>query len=434
MKKNLIKSFALVCALVFAISCNNKGTTGPGGGGTTPGGQTKWFLTKEQQKKAYDQGSKVLWTKGQNGAQFYRIAAINVANNNTIIAASDKRWNGIGDLPAKIDVVIKKSYDGGFTWTEEQIVGTPSTGPNNGHGDPFIIKCPNGDLLIGAVAGPGWWNASFDNPGRVVISRSTDNGETWTDWEDITKYIYGKDSTNPKTTTEAKKVLRGFGAAGNGAVIKYGTHKNRIMFGMYVETSFSGNKRDSALIVYSDDNGKTWDTSEVADDNTGNFNEPKVFGLKDGKVMLNIRPKYADRRRIAYSTDGGINFSGYKQHDDLPDKSAANADLARLSCTLDGDDKDRILFINPSGNTGYTELAVKVSYDEGNTWKTKKILNPGGAAYASIAVAPDGTILTLAEERVNGQPNPGWNITFRRFNLAYITDGADTFGGVENNK
>src|SRR6185503_18957190 len=58
---------------------------------------------------------------GQGGYHTYRIPAIVVATNGAVLAFCEGRKNGAGDA-GDIDVVLKRSADGGKTWEGMQVV------------------------------------------------------------------------------------------------------------------------------------------------------------------------------------------------------------------------------------------------------------------------------------------------------------------------
>ena len=112
------------------------------------------------------------------------------------------------------------------------------------------------------------------------------------------------------------------------------------------------------------------------------------------------------------------------------------ASLIRLS-GQPGDTKSRILFANPDSTeprdpehpeASYKRqnVSVKLSYDEGQTWPVKKSLDPGVGGYSDLATGPDGTIYCIYER---GTPTDRGThvkyVTVARFDLAWLTDGAD---------
>jgi len=83
--------------------------------------------------------------------------------------------------------------------------------------------------------------------------------------------------------------------------------------------------------------------------------------------------------------------------------------------------RSRLLFSNPAG-TKRERMTVRLSYDAGKTWPVSKLINGGPSAYSCLTVLPDGTIGCLYER---GEKRYSERITFARFGLEWLTDGAD---------
>ena len=63
-------------------------------------------------------------------------------------------------------------------------------------------------------------------------------------------------------------------------------------------------------------------------------------------------------------------------------------------------------------------MTVRVSEDEGKTWKCSKLVHEGPSAYSSLAAVKDGTIGLLYEK---GDQQAYETITFARFTLEWLT-------------
>ena len=115
------------------------------------------------------------------------------------------------------------------------------------------------------------------------------------------------------------------------------------------------------------------------------------------------------------------------------------ASIVRYSLAGDAGGRNRILFANPhwlERSDGEAQpglgrdrknVSVKLSYDEGQTWPVNKSLEAGFSGYSDLAVLPDGTVLCFCERgSIDGKNNFGTSrLTVARFNLAWLTDGAD---------
>jgi sialidase-1 len=62
-----------------------------------------------------------IFVAGQDGYHTYRIPAIVVATNGAVLAFCEGRKNGAGDA-GDIDLLLKRSLDGGHTWQKTQVV------------------------------------------------------------------------------------------------------------------------------------------------------------------------------------------------------------------------------------------------------------------------------------------------------------------------
>jgi len=86
-----------------------------------------------------------VFQQGANGYHTFRIPAIVCATNGTLLAFAEGRRNTGGDTGA-IDLVLRRSFDGGHTWGPLQIVGDGGT---NTFGNPVpIVDSITGRVLL----------------------------------------------------------------------------------------------------------------------------------------------------------------------------------------------------------------------------------------------------------------------------------------------
>ena len=91
-----------------------------------------------------------------NGSRVYRIPAMVVADDGSIVVAADKRYQShtdIGNGGHVIDIVVRRSTDGGRTWSEPVTIakgeGSTANGGEDkrcGYGDPSLVKGKDGKL------------------------------------------------------------------------------------------------------------------------------------------------------------------------------------------------------------------------------------------------------------------------------------------------
>ena len=351
----------------------------------------------------------LIYQPGDYNSTNYRIPAVISAKDGSIVAVTDKRKFNEGDLPQDIDIVCNRSIDGGHTWSEPYTIAL-GTGVNHGFGDCALAWSNDDNGLIAAfVGGVGLWNSTPSNPIRSYISRSYDNGQTWTEPEDITRFIFGDNCIVPEHQTWRAS----FFGSGNGLR----TSTGRIMFVAAIRETTAQSLNNYA--VYSDDNGLTWQVSgraSVAGD------EAKVTELADGRILMSIR--HGGNRWYNISEDGGETWqpSTSTWYDIIA--PACNGDLIRYTSENQGDDKNRLLHSVPYGNSR-EKVTVYVSYDEGETWPVSKCIVPYSSAYSSLCVFPDGTIGLYVEEAYAGAS--GYSTVFYNLSLDWLTDGNDNY-------
>ena len=350
----------------------------------------------------------LLFQPGDYNSTNYRIPGVVTAKDGSIVAVTDKRKYNQGDLPEDIDIVCRRSTDGGHTWSEPYTIAQ-GTGYNHGFGD-CVLAWTNDDngLIAGFVGGVGLWNSTPSNPIRSYIARSYDNGQTWTEPEDITDFIFGSNCVVPEHRTWRAS----FFGSGNGLI----TSTGRIMFVAAIRETTAQSLNNYA--VYSDDNGITWHVSGRA---SVSGDEAKVTELVDGRILMSIR--HNGKRWYNISNDGGETWqSSTSTWNDIT-APACNGDMIRYTSVNQGFNKNRLLHSVPFGSSR-TDVSVYISYDEGETWPVRKCIVPYSSAYSSLCVLPDGTIGLYVEEEYPG--NSGYSTVFYNFSLEWLTDGADS--------
>ncbi|HME56126.1 MAG TPA: sialidase family protein [Candidatus Lokiarchaeia archaeon] len=87
--------------------------------------------------------------------------------------------------------------------------------------------------------------------------------------------------------------------------------------------------------------------------------------------------------------------------------------------------KNLILISNPV-DTRRDNLVVRVSYDEARTWTYSKALWTGPAGYSDFAITSTMQICTLFDRSLTPCSDYFGIITFARYNMTWLTDGADS--------
>lgn len=342
-----------------------------------------------------------LFRPGEYGSARYRIPAVITAKDGTVVALCDKRKNNDRDLPSDIDVLCRYSEDMGRTWSEPVTVAE-STGVLGGFGDAAIAHSNDANGLVSVfVGGVGFWQSRADNPLRIYKSMSYDGGRTWTKPEDITHFVYGNDCQD----SIRKNWYGAFCASGNGLL----TSKGRIMFVAAVRENQEWVA--SNYVVYSDDNGLTWNVSGRA---SIGGDEAKVVELQDGSILMSMR--HQGKRWYNISHDEGVTWNDVvSEWDDLVGP-ACNGDIIRYTRSSDKNDA-LLLHSLPTGNDR-RGVRVYVSDDDGKTWRHSKVVVPYWSGYSSLCVLPDNTIGLYVEEAY--EEDEGYEMVFYRFDYQWL--------------
>lgn len=349
----------------------------------------------------------LLFTPGDAGSSNYRIPAIITAADGSLVTVTDKRWNGAGDLAAKIDPVVRRSTDNGKTWSAPLTIA--NFGASTGVGDAaLVLDKTTGELLCLVSAEKGFFASTNAAPAKVLVIKSADNGITWGAPLDVTNQIYGP---NPNW-----KGL--FVASGRAHQLRDG----KLVAAIAVRENVSGTERINNYMITSADHGVTWTASTGRAELGGD--EAKVVELNNGNIMMSIRN--SGTRRFNVSTDKGLTWGTAYNQPSITDPNC-DGDFIRYTSTLDGYDKNRLLHSIPFAGSR-KNVSVQMSTDEGTTWAAPKTIFAGTSAYSSLTILPDGTIGIYYE---NGESST-YQMYFVRFSLNWLTNGADTFVPANN--
>lgn len=343
-----------------------------------------------------------LFAPGEYGSRNYRIPAICTLDDGTLLVVNDRRKYNEGDLPQDIDIVCRRSTDNGRTWSEPEYV-IQGRGYKKGYGDPALVVCENGDVLCAFCGWNGFWQSTESDPEKIFISRSTDGGQTWQEPVDITALVWGSQALNP----ECRTYKGAFIASGNGLRLLRGEHKGRILF---VAALCRGNENvPDNYVVYSDDNGQSWQVSECA---YRAGDEAKVMELGDGRVLMSIRQSGA--RGYNVSDDAGVHWGQQGRWNEMT-TNACNGDMLRLSAVDQGGERNILLHSIPN-SMEREKVSVYVSYDEGRSWQDPVLLCPGLSVYSSLTLQHDGTIGCYVEKNTA----QGCELWYQNFTYAWL--------------
>ena len=341
---------------------------------------------------------KVLFNSSTDAAvSCYRIPALITAQNGDLIVAIDERVPSCGDLKwsEDINIVIRRSTDNGNTWTQIQPIVDYPIGQSAS--DPsMILNEITGEIIL-------FFNYMDLRNERDVyylkMIKSKDHGKIWSTPVDITDQISKPEWENDfMFITSGRGIQKSDGEMIHTLVnLKHGTH-----------------------LFKSRNNGKMWrliDTPLIPGD------ESKVIELDDGSLMVNSRVNKAGLRYVHTSQDGGVTWTSIAD-DQLVDPSC-NASIIRYTSIKNGWDKNRLLFSNPESSDKRENMTIKISYDEGKTWSAGKCIYPGPSAYSSMTILENGKIGLVFEKDDYSET------VFVSLTLDWLTDGTDRLDRIK---
>ena len=361
----------------------------------------------------------------ENAGAYYRIPALVVTTNGTLLAFADRRYNNRDDLPNRIEVEVTRSTNNGSNWSKRIKITPTSVSKTDGYGDTASVVVRNSNTVIAITASHvGFFHSKPNKPIRIQLFRSSDEGLTW-QHEDITSQIYG-----PQCKDAMRSKWEGaFVSSGNGVQLSTG----RILFVLNVfESSSRAFNQIKNYVMYSDDGGYTWNVSKNAPKNAGGGNEAKIVELSDGRLLMSARPIAGNKRMHAYSSDRGETWSDAAQQKDIT-AAGSNGDMIYYTSVKNGWDTNRIIHFIPTASTtvtgehqyngrvGPANPYFYYSYDDGKTFiKGPQVKVGQQSGYSSLAVLHDGSIGVLYEDKSWGGP-----IKFMRVNFEWLTRGKD---------
>ncbi|NGN70002.1 laminin G [Streptomyces sp. A7024] len=358
----------------------------------------------------------------EQGYSCFRIPAVVKTTKGTLLAFAEGRVNNCGDAD-DIDLVLKRSFDGGKTWTPLQVIHEGG-GDTNGNPVPIVDRdsgritlISNRNEGVGSAA-----NCAVPCKRDPYIQHSDDDGETWSEQRAL-----GAEAKDPDWNS--------WYATGplHGIQLKHGRHAGRLVFGINAETWNDAESRvthNHAALAYSDDGGAHWkigalDTFPIAADGTFEQkpSEMTLVERRDGSIYVNGREQDGTdlgHRDFAVSPDGGESFAngGFKAIPDLHTPMVQGSSIQLRSKAEDG--YDRWLLSAPADPDRRRTMMIRSSYDEGRSWEAVdrgKTVTTDWSGYSDMAKLSDGEVGLLYE---GGPVDARDEIRFARFNEAWL--------------
>jgi len=253
--------------------------------------------------------------------------------------------------------------------------------PRNSEGS--MIELKSGKIMF---IYSHFYGGKGDNAPAFLAARySDDKGETWTKEDEVIVENEGKEIRKSKDEGKAwsEKVLvtnrefdeGNYFVVNNDRIVQLSSGRILVPASHHPcpTNKWEDFRPGRVIVFYSDDNGKTWKSSETMllspekEDKAG-LQEPGVVELKDGRILMWMRTNLGSQF-FSYSEDGGETWSEVKPSNLVSPCSPAS--IKRIQETGDlfvvYNDRSGRFPISPHQNR--TPLVCAISKDEGKSWE-----------------------------------------------------------------
>ncbi|MDG9705668.1 exo-alpha-sialidase [Streptomyces sp. DH37] len=320
-----------------------------------------------------------------------------------LVAFAEGRVRSLAD-DGDIDVVARRSLDGGCTWGPLRVVadagrdtvGNPSPVVDPATGRIVLLSCRNVHGVMGHR--------------RVFVQHSDDAGVTFSPPREITGQVkpehwnwYG---TGP----------------GHALALRYGPHAGRLLVpANHSYRTAASVHRSGAHSLHSDDGGETWRLGYVAqpEDASLRLEENALAELPGGLIYTNVRNQSdtaSATRADAYLEPGGTALlTAYRPQPALTGP-VVHGSVLWVEPRPPG--SPALLFSGPADPGSRKAMTLRVSHDRGRTWREGPRLTAGPAAYSDLVPLGPDTVGVLYER---GAASPYETLTFTRVPIAPLT-------------
>ena len=375
----------------------------------------------------------------KDGYVSFRIPSLVALPNNKLLAFIEAR-SAHKDTACN-DIVMKSSTDGGKTWSAPKVVQEEGKYSLNNITVGYVPQTDEIVMIYQSYPPKTSEGTKFkgeNNRQKVLLTTSSDRGETWSKPHEITDQVF-----HPKANTVC---------SGPGVMIQAtsGPDKGRLI----VPFNALGGNTWYNYLVYSDDFGKTW---KIADgESQYGTNESQIVQVGDHEFLICARshrnqncdkaetPKgwgpwnfnvvTRNRAYIPVSLEGNqVQWGTTEVRADLPDANCQGS-ITRVGKYGDGK-KSRLLVSNPASQytlkddrkrsfgqvpTSRVNGTVRVSYDEGKTWTYSKRIHGDRLSHFGYSVLAD-----MGNGRIGCLYESGPRVLFTSFDLKWLSSGKD---------
>ena len=337
-----------------------------------------------------------LWRFGNDNVSIYHVFS-SIAVGNTVLVFAEARYGDGSDSGCPHDIVMKRSTDGGRSFSESICLLSFENGGCLCNPSPIYDRDRQRVFLFYA-----------ENLGNVKTKNyytfSDDLGVTWSARREITELF------------ETPFNLSG---PGHGLCLSSGKHAGRLMMQFWHRTKgveVPKNERGyCASFLYSDDHGETWRLHSYVGHHVM-ANESRLSEA-EGEIVWSLRTK-DQYPVVTRSSDGGDTWSTMER---LAVSPAVSCDIGAVSLPIrhKNEWEDVLLLSRASDVNNRRDMEILISYDGGRRFSETFSLMKGDAmpGYSDLCViGEEGTVVGLVHCRNN-------HVLFSRISLQALTGG-----------
>lgn len=294
-------------------------------------------------------------------------------------------------------VEVKRSEDGGRTWSNPIVVGDrvrigSDMSDDGRYKGEHVGWSELGNVVVDETTGEIMVFAMGLAPSRTLY-RSRDHGKTWR----AEKTVIKPDRNGWLATTYC---------CDPGITLRHGKKKGRLVMPSQV---FVGSVNDDGTrtylnkgqgrkffakrysnALYSDDGGRTWTPSEPFP--LLGTSEPGLLELQDGRIYYNARTHVREGNKlVGRSVDCGESWVDSREDDELfdgpPDVYGCKGALALF--THGG--REVMIFSSPGRRDKRDDITIRASFDGGESWPVSRLVREGPGNYTWLAAGRKDT-------------------------------------------
>lgn len=342
-----------------------------------------------------------LWRHGEGGVAIYHVFGL-CSFENTVLAFAEARYGSGKDAGEAHDIVMRRSVDGGRTFSPSvtlffgeggRCLANPTPVYDAAAEKVFLFFCENND----------------NDHTKNFVTESADGGCIWSSPRDLTDEL---------GAFSAPLTFHLFGP-GHGVQLHGGAYDGRLIVPVWHRGSVQAPPDERgycASLLLSDDHGATWRQAAPFTGRDCRANESRIAQTADGSLLWMFRSARMTSRRCCRSRDGGETWSAPVL---LQDGAAVCCDAGLVSAAGKSGYEDLVVLSRPSGLRRRENMELLCSTDGGRTFTGRMALPHGDAepGYSDLTVLPgEDPVIGLLHCRHN-------HVLFSRISLQTLTGG-----------